>query len=152
MIAPYTSVFMRVIMSPTSGSTTTSREGTRHHPDSLHDPLRDGNSSATLTDRRMVDTVLIDQETVDAPRQSNDPLLLGLKAVGTSTSWIRYASARWRRAGRRLGAASFGESRGATAARLKSLCRRTPTCRKPSGFGHRSTLKSALLSPIGSED
>ena len=37
---------------------------------------------------RVVDTVLIDQEMVYAPRQSNDRLLLGLKGSLTNTSWI----------------------------------------------------------------
>ena len=35
---------------------------------------------------RVVDTVLVDQETIYAPRHGNDRLLLGLKGASTSTS------------------------------------------------------------------
>lgn len=49
----------------------------------------------------MVDTVLIDQETVYAPRQGNDRLLLGLKVASTSTNSISCASARSRPATRK---------------------------------------------------
>src|ERR1700710_2317747 len=44
---------------------------------------------------RVVDTVLIDQETVYAPRYGNDRLLLGLRAASTSMSLICCASARF---------------------------------------------------------
>src|SRR5213078_1885107 len=47
---------------------------------------------------RVVDTVLVDQETVYAPRHGNNRPLLGLKVASTSTSWICRASARFRRA------------------------------------------------------
>jgi len=50
---------------------------------------------------RVVDTVLIDQEAVYAPRQGNDRLLLGLKAVSTSTNSTCCASARSPHATRR---------------------------------------------------
>nr|WP_246252391.1 recombinase family protein [Mesorhizobium camelthorni] len=43
---------------------------------------------------RVVDTVLVDQETVYAPRQGNDRLLLGLKGSLKSTSSIFCASVR----------------------------------------------------------
>ena len=55
---------------------------------------------------RIVDTVLIDQETVYAPRASNDRLLLGLKGVSTSTNSTSCANARSRRGARWPGAAS----------------------------------------------
>jgi DNA invertase Pin-like site-specific DNA recombinase len=55
---------------------------------------------------RIVDTVLVDQEMVYAPRQSNDRLLLGLKAVSTSMNWIFCANDHWRRAARRPNGAS----------------------------------------------
>ena len=64
---------------------------------------------------RVVDTLLVDQETVYSPRQSNDRLLLGLlcqalhkgsRGHSTSTSWIYCASARWPPATRRHGGAS----------------------------------------------
>jgi DNA invertase Pin-like site-specific DNA recombinase len=45
---------------------------------------------------RVVDTLLVDQETIYAPRQGNDRLLLGLKAASTSTNSICCASARLR--------------------------------------------------------
>jgi hypothetical protein len=50
---------------------------------------------------RVVDTLLIDQEAVYAPRQGNDRLLLGLKGSLMSTSPVCCASARSRRAMRR---------------------------------------------------
>lgn len=53
---------------------------------------------------RVVDTVLIDQETVYAPRQGNDRLLLGLKGSSTSMSSIFCVSAPCRPAMRRPGA------------------------------------------------
>ena len=56
---------------------------------------------------RVVDTVLIDQETVYAPRHGNDRLLLGLKGSLTNTSWICCASARSRPATRRRAGASW---------------------------------------------
>ena len=41
---------------------------------------------------RVVDTVLIDQETVYAPRQSNDRLLLGLKGSLNERDLLRQRS------------------------------------------------------------
>jgi len=55
---------------------------------------------------RVVDTVLVDQETIYAPRHGNDRLLLGLKGVSTSTSLIFCASARLPLATRRPDAAN----------------------------------------------
>lgn len=60
---------------------------------------------------RVVDTVLIDQETVYAPRQGNDRLLLGLKVASTSTNSISCASARSRPATRRRAAESSSSGR-----------------------------------------
>jgi hypothetical protein len=50
---------------------------------------------------RVVDTVLVDQETIYTPRHGNDRLLLGLKGASTSMSLICCASARFRRATRK---------------------------------------------------
>jgi len=83
---------------------------------------------------RVVDTVLVDQETVYAPRYGNDRLLLGLKAASTSMSLICYASARFRPDTRKRGAESswsahpWGSSRQATATRRT----RTAGCRQRS--------------------
>jgi len=55
---------------------------------------------------RVVDTVLVDQEAVSAPRQGNDRLLLGLKAASTSTSSTCFGNARCQQAMRRRAAAS----------------------------------------------
>jgi DNA invertase Pin-like site-specific DNA recombinase len=55
---------------------------------------------------RVVDTVLIDLETVYSPRHSNDRLLLGLKGSLTNTNWTCCVSGRWRRAARRRNEAS----------------------------------------------
>jgi hypothetical protein len=57
---------------------------------------------------RVVDTVLIDQETVYAPRQGNDRLLLGLKGGLNEMSSIFCASVLCRPAMRRPGAAKQG--------------------------------------------
>ena len=46
---------------------------------------------------RVVDALLIDQEAVYAPRQSNDRLLLGLKGTINDTSSICFDSGRQRR-------------------------------------------------------
>jgi len=40
----------------------------------------------------VVDTVLVDQETIYAPRHGNDRLLLGSRVASTSTNWICCAS------------------------------------------------------------
>ena len=56
---------------------------------------------------RMVDTVLVDQETVYAPRQGNDRLLLGLKASLKSMSSIYCGSGRCRRVTRKLSTKPF---------------------------------------------
>jgi len=68
---------------------------------------------------RVVDTVLIDQETVYAPRQGNDRLLLGLKGSLNEYDSISCASARFSgppregapRRARRRGAGGFREGR-----------------------------------------
>jgi DNA invertase Pin-like site-specific DNA recombinase len=54
---------------------------------------------------RVVDTVLVDQETIYAPRHGNDRS--GSRAASTSTSWICCASARFRRATRRRAGVSW---------------------------------------------
>ena len=50
---------------------------------------------------RVVDTVLVDQETVYAPRLGNDRLLLELKGSLDEYGWICCVSARWPRVRRR---------------------------------------------------
>src|SRR5262249_43672863 len=60
---------------------------------------------------RVVDTVLIDQETIYAPRHGNDQLLLGLKEASTNTNLISCASARSRHATRRRAVASSSSAR-----------------------------------------
>ena len=55
---------------------------------------------------RVVDTVLVDQETIYAPRHGNDRLLLGLKEVSTSTNSICCGSVRLPPATRRPVAAN----------------------------------------------
>jgi DNA invertase Pin-like site-specific DNA recombinase len=55
---------------------------------------------------RVVDTVLVDQEAVYAPRHGNDLLLLGLRGVSTSTSSICCGNGRCPPVTRRPGAAS----------------------------------------------
>jgi hypothetical protein len=60
---------------------------------------------------RVVDTVLIDQETIYAPRHSNDRLLLGLRAASTNTSLIYCGSVPWRPDMRKRGAANLSSAR-----------------------------------------
>jgi hypothetical protein len=60
---------------------------------------------------RVVDTVLIDQETVYAPRQGNDRLLLGLKAALTSMNSTPFASAPCRLATRKRDGANSSSPR-----------------------------------------
>jgi len=55
---------------------------------------------------RVVDTELIDQETVYSPRQSNDRLLLGPKGSLTNMNWTCCVSVRWKRDAKRRGVAS----------------------------------------------
>lgn len=55
---------------------------------------------------RVVDTVLVDQEAVYAPRQGNDRLLLGSRAASTNTNSTCCDSARCRHGMRRRAAGS----------------------------------------------
>jgi DNA invertase Pin-like site-specific DNA recombinase len=60
---------------------------------------------------RVIDTVLVDQETIYAPRHGNDRLLLGLKGSLTNTSSISYASACCPPATRRRAEGSLSSAR-----------------------------------------
>jgi DNA invertase Pin-like site-specific DNA recombinase len=60
---------------------------------------------------RVVDTVLIDQETVYAPRQGNDRLLPASRGASTSMNSISCGNARCPPATRRLGAANSSSAR-----------------------------------------
>src|SRR6201985_3370924 len=73
---------------------------------------------------RVVDTVLVDQETIYAPRHGNDRLLLGLKGASTSTSWICCASARLRPATRRRAGASWLWRRPSASSRPATVMRK----------------------------
>ena len=56
---------------------------------------------------RVVDTVLVDQETIYAPGTATTACCSGSRGASTSMSWIYCASARFRRATRRRAGASW---------------------------------------------